>query len=210
MKLGPFYRYLAGRVSVRPHPLNACGCPWPSDGTRYKLPGIMTSITLWVSRAPACILLLMNVLSCANIGTSASELGSQSNQDAAIVPGSPSGIACTAIANLGATLCAGTSLCPNVLVDTQQFPNCGFRTLVPNFDLQCVCLGNYLCPVGVAASCQQVSALFSNKSLADVCDLVSLGYCTQGAGSTGTGSTCDQTCYAGCVGAPSCIVACGC
>lgn len=142
------------------------------------------------------------------------QAGNQSNQDAAPISSGATGIACATDTSLHVTLCAGTSLCPNVAINTQQFPNCGFRTLEPSFDIECVCFGNFLCPVGVANTCQAVTPLFTNKTLSDVCNQVSLGYCTQNAGMpTGTGgssSTCDQACYSGCVGAPACIVACGC
>lgn len=165
------------------------------------------------SESLVCILLIVNIVACANVGTSALGSGSVDNQDAAMVLSGASGSTCTANAATGVTLCLGTTACPNVTVDSVQFPNCGFYTYVPDFDLECVCLGNYLCPVGVVSSCDQVSALFSNNTLADICNKVSLGYCTQGTRSStqgGTSSTCDQTCYATCVGAPACIVACGC
>jgi hypothetical protein len=95
-----------------------------------------------------------------------------------------------------------------------KFPNCGFRTLAPNFDLECICFGNYLCPVGKpVATCQAVTKLFSTTTLTEVCNDVSLGYCQQGKpsavqGTGGATSTCRQACYSTCVGAPACIEAC--
>ncbi len=161
-------------------------------------------------------LMLLSAVACANVGTSPLGSGSSSlnGSDAAATSGSSTGIACTATNTSAGSLCLGTTACPNVLVDSTQFPNCGFRTFDPDFDLECVCFGNYLCPMGVVSTCQQVTALFTSTTSADICNQVSLGYCTQVASSTSTGtgtsSTCNWTCYAGCVNAPACIVACGC
>lgn len=139
----------------------------------------------------------------------------QSSQGGSSTTTNAKGISCTADTDTGTILCLGTTACPNVLVDTVKFPNCGFRTFSPGFDLECVCFGNYLCSVGTAASCQAVTTIFSTTTLSEVCNGVSLDYCKLGAASAaqGTGgatSNCDQTCYSTCVGAPACIVACGC
>lgn len=159
-------------------------------------------------------LTFMIVSACANVNSSTTQAGNL-NQDAAVTSLNATGVACVTDPATQITLCNATSLCPTVSVNTQQFPNCGFRTLQPSFDLECICYGNYICPVGLANSCQGIPALFANKALADVCNQVPLGYCTQNAGipNNGTGgaaSSCDQACYSGCVGAPACIVACGC
>jgi len=155
---------------------------------------------------------LLLCAACMNMNSSAT--GHGTGQDGSTLATSATGVACTTDVTTQVTLCSGTSLCPNFLVNSSQFPNCGFRTLQPDFDLECLCYGNYLCPVGVASTCQQVSSLFTNKTLSDVCNQVSLGYCKQGpvtpSGTGGASSNCDQACYSGCVGAPSCIVACGC
>ena len=155
--------------------------------------------------------LIMALSACATVSTT----DTQSTQGTSGTTVNPTGVGCAADVTTGVALCSGTNLCPNVSVDDRQFPNCGFRTFQPSFDLECVCYGNYLCPIGTASSCQQVSPLFGNKTVADVCNGVSLGYCTQPTGTptNGTGgatSTCDQSCYSSCVGAPACIVACGC
>jgi hypothetical protein len=153
-------------------------------------------------------------VACVAVGTQQSQADSLSNAGASSATVAPVGISCTTDYATGAKLCLGTSACPGVLVDSAQFPGCGFGTLTADFDLRCVCLGNYLCKVGTASTCQQVSSLFSGNSLASVCNQVSLGYCSQG-GNTQTGrfdagASCDVNCYSGCVGAPACIVACGC
>ena len=183
-------------------------CQWHST-SRETIPRLGTKLSVvWTS-------LLLNALACAVATSSTSPTGSDTSQSTTGTMGNPTGVGCTADATTGVALCSGTTACPGVLVDTQQFPDCGFRTFQPSFDLECVCYGNYLCPVGTASSCQQVSPLFTNKTIADICNEVSLGYCTQPTGTqaNGTGgasSTCDQACYSSCVGAPACIVACGC
>jgi hypothetical protein len=126
----------------------------------------------------------------------------------------PTGINCGADPNSGETLCSGTTACPNNVIDSTNFPSCGFRTVTPSFDLECVCNGNMLCPIGVASTCAAIPALLANRTVADVCN--QSGSCqpiggavvpTQGTPST---STCDQSCAADCAGSPLCLEACGC
>jgi hypothetical protein len=167
-------------------------------------------------RSVTGILLLLAVASaCVTATDSTSQTTGQSTQAGSSTTAAPSGVSCSFDTNTGSNLCVGTTACPNVLVNTVQFPNCGFRTFAPSFDLECICFGNYLCPVGTVATCQAVSTLLSTTSLTEVCNGVSLDYCKQGApsvsqGTGGATSACDQTCYSTCVGAPACIVACGC
>jgi len=166
-------------------------------------------------RSVTGILLLLAVASaCVTATDSTSQSTGQSNQTGPSTTVTPTGISCTNDANTGSKLCVGTTVCPNVLVDTVQFPNCGFRTVAPSFDFECICFGNYLCRVGnPVATCQAVSTLLSTTTLTEVCNGVSLDYCKQGApsvsqGTGGATSACDQTCYSTCVGAPACIEAC--
>ncbi len=154
--------------------------------------------------------------SCVATGSS-SQTGGTADASTPSTSTSPqaTGIACTTDTNTQVTLCAATSACPAVTVDATSFPSCGFRTLLPTFELDCICYGNYVCPIGTVANCADITTLLSKKTPTDVCNEVSLGLCTQGTNSpsTGTGgrsSTCDQACYQSCVGAPACIVACGC
>ena len=169
-----------------------------------------------IRRVTGMLLLLPVASACVTATDSTSQTTGQSGQTVPSTTVTPTGISCSFDTNTGSNLCVGTTACPNVLVNTVQFPNCGFRTVAPSFDLECICFGNYLCRVGTpVATCQAVSTLFSTTTLAEVCNGVSLGYCIQGAasvsqGTGGAASTCDQTCYSTCVGAPACIVACGC
>jgi len=160
---------------------------------------------------PFVLLVLFGALSCVGINTNGQ------GQDASTAPSASAatGIACSTDTPTGAKLCGATTACPSLSVDTRSFPNCGFYTLQAPFEIDCVCFGNYLCPVGTASTCQNVSTLFANTTLTDVCNGVSTGNCKQATGSStaGTGgrtSTCDQACYQSCVGSPACIVACGC
>lgn len=155
------------------------------------------------------------VVGCVTAVDTTTQSVGQTGQGGSATTVTGTGISCTLDTSTGATLCNGTTSCPNILVDAVKFPNCGFRTLKPSFDLECICFGNYLCPVGTVSSCQAVSTLFSATTISEVCNGVSLNYCKQGTGSVaqGTGgafSTCDQSCYSSCVGAPACVVACGC
>ena len=158
---------------------------------------------------------LVMAAACVAATDSTSQTAGQSTQTGSSSAVGPSGISCTSDTNTGSYLCVGTTACANVLVDTVKFPNCGFRTFAPSFELECICFGNYLCSVGTVATCQAVSTLFYATSLSKVCNGVSLDYCKQGTasvsqGTGGSASTCDQTCYSTCVGAPACIVTCGC
>jgi hypothetical protein len=162
------------------------------------------------------LLVALGTVACVGINSSTSQ-GAGNGQDAATASSSTTatGIACNTDLATHATLCAATTACPSVSVDATLFPNCGFRTLQAAFELDCVCYGNYLCPVGTVKTCLEVTTLFSSKTLASVCNEVSLGLCSQSTASTTTGtggrtSTCNQDCYSSCVGSPACIVACGC
>jgi hypothetical protein len=124
----------------------------------------------------------------------------------------PTGVGCGADPESGVRLCLGTTECPDVSLDADTFPNCGFRTTSGSYDLECVCNGNELCPVGVAASCDEIGGLFAHKALADFCDREG---CKEVAPS-GTSkpatrsSSCDTDCAADCAGAAACVQACGC
>ena len=169
--------------------------------------GILSSL----AAACACVAATDSTSQSTNQSTNQSSQGGSSTTTEAAT-----GISCSTDKDTGATLCIGTTSCPNVLVDTVQFPNCGFRTLKSSYELDCICFGSYLCPVGTVSSCQEVKTLFSGTTLSKVCNGVSLDYCKTGTASVaqGTGgatSKCDQTCYASCGGSLACIVdICGC
>lgn len=126
-----------------------------------------------------------------------------------------SGVNCGPDPVSGVTLCTGTTACPDTAIDPNALPGCGFKTVVPSFDLECVCNGNQLCPIGVAATCDELPKLLLRRTVAEVCSQVGTASCKEvGAGpSTGSGgksSTCDPRCSADCAGAPLCLRGCGC
>jgi hypothetical protein len=133
---------------------------------------------------------------------------------------SAQGVACMTDPNTNVRLCQGTTACPNTTVDQGAFSGCGFRTLTENFDLECLCNGVYVCPIGVAQACGDVASLLAGRTSIDICNLVSTGACQQvgsapstTGGNTGTGGTsssCDPDCLSDCSNVPTCVEACGC
>jgi hypothetical protein len=128
----------------------------------------------------------------------------------------PKGINCGRDPSTDVTLCSGSSLCPDQVLEPRSLPGCGFRTTSPPFDLECVCDGHMLCPIGIAETCAEVTSLVSGRTLADICNQVSFGTCVEvgstiGEGATGGRSgTCDPNCAAECAGVPGCLSICGC
>lgn len=126
------------------------------------------------------------------------------------------GIQCGKDPVSGVTLCSGTTACPDAVLDSKEFSGCGYRTVVPSFDLECVCNGNELCPIGVAATCDDVATLLGRRTLADICNQAGTGACKEVAASPGGGaggnaaSSCDRICLSECAGSPLCAQSCGC
>lgn len=133
--------------------------------------------------------------------------------DAAKQDAGPTGTGCIEDAPSRVELCAALDVCPGVAFDRDALPDCGFRLNSGGvFDLECLCNGNELCPVGVASSCDQAKRLLSSQSATLVCRQVAEGRCvslvTPDAG--GGASICDKQCAGQCGGDPSCIQGCGC
>lgn len=121
------------------------------------------------------------------------------------------GVDCITESLTGATICTGIASCPNVTVDHDVFPDCGFRPGSGVIDLECACQ-NSLCPIGVAKTCDEAAALLKDQNETTVCTQVSEGRCTGGTTTTtpAASSTCDKQCESECGGAPGCISLCGC
>ena len=127
------------------------------------------------------------------------------------------GTSCGADPTTGVTLCLQTNACPGATLDTSAFPGCGFRPGGGSaYDLECLCNGTELCPIGVPTSCDAVAQLLTQQQSAlQVCQQVSTGSCVSlapdagGAGTSTLSGAC-QECVAGCGSAPSCYQACGC
>lgn len=110
----------------------------------------------------------------------------------------------------GLQLCAVTNMCPEVVIDTQVFPHCGFRIRGSAIDLVCGCNGA-VCPMGVFTSCTQAAQLLTNQTEQSVCAQINEGRCTQGAAPTTPAKPgCDKQCMAECGGGAACASLCNC
>ncbi len=139
----------------------------------------------------------------------------------AALTGSATGTGCGTDPTTGVTLCISTSECPSVTVDQSVFPQCGFYITGGSVFLACLC-SNYLCPIGLPATCDQAELLLQASNEGMVCGEASNNGCTvitSPATSTsaatsdsdaGSGSGCDPSCESDCAGEPDCIQLCGC
>lgn len=85
------------------------------------------------------------------------------------------GVACGKDPATGVVLCAGVSGCPGLLVDQEQFPNCGFRP--GTLDLQCLC-NEELCPMGsLAKTCAEAKYQLAEGSQPITCSQLGSGTC---------------------------------
>jgi hypothetical protein len=125
--------------------------------------------------------------------------------------GTVTGKGCTIQTTGGAFLCTGISTCPPITVDQATFSQCGFLTNTGTLDVECEC-GGYLCPLGTASTCAQVSSRLATGSATSVCDQLTTGGCRFEGIATGSGSGggCDTGCASQCLGDSSCLAACGC
>ena len=105
----------------------------------------------------------------------------------------------------------GISSCPSITVNQGTFSQGGILTHTGTLDVECEC-GGYLCPLGSASTCAQVSAGLATGSATSVCNQLNSGGCRfEGiATGSGTGGGCDTGCASQCVGEPTCLAACGC
>ena len=161
-------------------------------------------------------MLLVSLSSCLQVGkgsdaeSSAQAGGAGASAASSSGGASATGTHCGVDPSTGIALCLGISSCPNLRVDPEQFPDCGFRIAGSRLDLQCLC-GDSLCPMGGAASCLDAKALLSAASASEVCAGIAEGRCQalkQTSG--GSVSTCDKDCRAQCSGVPGCLTLCGC
>jgi hypothetical protein len=89
------------------------------------------------------------------------------------------GIDCGPDPDTGVVLCLGISSCPNLVVDSDLYPGCGFRVHPGSdvLDLECACYGE-ICPIGIASTCDAATALMQDQSQYTVCMQVDEGRCT--------------------------------
>jgi len=167
-------------------------------------------------RSVSSVVLLMSLSSCLQLGNP-SDSGSGESAGAAGAAGtgssggaSATGTYCGVDPSSGVALCLGISSCPNVRVDPEQFPDCGYRIAGKTLDLECLC-GDSLCPMGNAASCVDAKALLFEQSAQEVCAGIAEGRCQSiERTSNAASSTCDRDCRAQCNGVPGCLALCGC
>jgi hypothetical protein len=126
---------------------------------------------------------------------------------------STTGVSCNTDSQSGITLCEEVTACPGVDVDQGAFAGCGFRLHGPaKLDLECLCNGESLCPIGVPATCADAQQLLNQQGGAlSVCQQVDQGSCLDvvDAGSSAP-SSCDKACESQCQSDPGCISLCGC
>jgi hypothetical protein len=157
-------------------------------------------------------------------------LGNNGDADAGAADGSASatlpdaglvGGGCAQEPKSGAQLCSAISTCPNVVVDTQAFPSCGFRIHGDAAELVCGC-GTAICPMGVFTTCAEATALLTQQTEQSVCVQVADGRCTEStvspaaaattssSSSGGTNPACDHQCVKDCGGGAACASVCNC
>ena len=140
--------------------------------------------------APLAACGLDNITQGGTTGTGSGDAGTAA-QDAG-----PVGEGCGVESQTGITLCVATSLCPEVVVDTQSFPHCGFRIVGGQVDLVCGC-SEAVCSMGAFSTCAQAAQLLTGQTEAQVCTQVAEGRCLPAAGA-GTSSS------GGSSGGPNC------
>ncbi len=113
-----------------------------------------------------------------NSSGSGSDASSSSSSDSAS-EASVTGINCGPDPDTGVVLCLGISACPNLSVDPDLYPGCGFRVHDGTgvLDLECACYGQ-ICPIGIATTCDQAAALMQDQSQYTVCMQINEGRCT--------------------------------
>ena len=123
----------------------------------------------------------------------------------------------------GATLCVAISTCPDVVVDVDAMPGCGFRVKGSSADLVCAC-GSALCSMGAFATCAEARQLLENQTQPSVCVQLAEGRCTESAttssssssssssstSSSGGNPACDRQCVRDCGGGAACAAICNC
>jgi hypothetical protein len=177
------------------------------------------------SIAPLSALAALPLLAClqqVSTGTGTTDptaSGGTATPSSASATATPAGSGCGTDMQSQITLCEQTSLCPGVAVDPGALPGCGFRMHPGSvIDLECLCGGDELCPIGIPDTCDQATQLLSSQSAVIVCQQVTDGRCVQvaaadaGAASANSSaaSSCDKQCESECAGEPNCIQLCGC
>lgn len=153
-------------------------------------------------------------------GEGGTDGGTSGNLREAGAPGAQAtGWQCASDPTTHVELCTAVSVCPDVVVDHDVFPNCGFRLRGGiTFDLACWCDG-WVCPMGAVSTCNEAQQALGSQSELQICVQVQEGRCTRPQGGATTGATgttgavqptgC-QECVRACGGSAACRSACGC
>ena len=182
---------------------------------RIFLSRVSCALPYALSASLACLL----VAGCVDLSTGSPDSGAPASTATSPDSGTASttttpmaiGANCGVEPMTGVTLCLAVSLCPNITIDTDMFPDCGFLIHQDVIDIECACSGA-LCPLGVPQTCADAQNMLAQQTQAQVCLQVNDGRCSGTApapSSAGTGS-CDKDCQAKCGGDPSCFQLCGC
>jgi hypothetical protein len=115
--------------------------------------------------------------SSGDAGTTDGGTSDAATPDTGTSTGSAKGIDCGQDPYTGVVLCSAISTCPDIYVDYDVFPECGFRVHGSLLDLECACYGK-LCPIGVTTSCSEAAALLQSQSSYTVCAQINEGRCT--------------------------------
>jgi hypothetical protein len=179
--------------------------------------------TVWLS---ACLLSSWSAFGgCVMPSSTGSDAGAGAKIDGSTSPsGTITGTGCWTDPMTGVTLCAGTSECPGIIVNSSVFPECGFYISGTALDLECLC-ATYLCPMGAAPTCATAASILAGTDEGNVCAEINDNGCAQltVSGSGGTGGSggsggsggmdagsCTMACQSMCAGEPDCLEACGC
>jgi hypothetical protein len=181
-------------------------------------PRLVSQVTL------LCSFLVALVVACQPLDqkTGSSSGGDGGTPEAGATPadaGKITGAGCGTEQKAGIELCIATSKCPNIVVDTQAMPSCGFRIHGSAVDLVCAC-GTAVCPMGVFATCAEAAQLLENQTESSVCVQVSEGRCTDASSTSSSSSSsssgnpsntiCDKDCMKQCGGGAGCASVCNC
>ncbi len=157
------------------------------------------------------------MLACDAFGRNASDASDAglSAETGAPADAGPTGKGCGVAPNSGLELCLGQSSCPDVVVDPDALPGCGYRIRGSAVDLVCVC-GTVLCSMGTFTTCAEASKLLRDQTIQGVCSQSSEGRCAEitpaspSQGPATRNPACDRECMRTCGGGAACASLCNC
>ena len=161
-------------------------------------------------RLPLSLLALFLASGCLDIGmpTDSADGGSDAQtDDEDEADPTPVAYDCVRDPVTSVELCSALSACPDVVVERDRFPHCGFRNRAGTIDLVCAC-DNFVCSMGLASTCQQAKELLASQSELTVCMQVHEGRCVEVGAEQPSDPKCDPICISECAGVPSCYELC--